>query len=58
MSPEGARRPPCMARVIANMSMSLDGFIADPDDGCDDLFGWYEAGRSRYRTRQRGARRT
>jgi dihydrofolate reductase len=33
-----------MARVIANMSMSLDGFIADPDDGCNDLFGWYEGG--------------
>jgi dihydrofolate reductase len=33
-----------MARVIANMSMSLDGFIADPDDGCTDLFGWYEDG--------------
>jgi len=44
MSPEGARRPPHMARVIANMSMSLDGFIADPDDGCNDLFGWYEGG--------------
>jgi dihydrofolate reductase len=44
MSPEGARRPPRMARVIANMSMSLDGFIADPDDGCNDLFGWYEGG--------------
>ena len=26
------------------MSMSLDGFIADPDDGCNDLFGWYGGG--------------
>ena len=26
------------------MSMSLDGFIADPDDGCNDLFGWYGDG--------------
>jgi dihydrofolate reductase len=24
--------------------MSLDGFIADPDDGCDELFGFYDSG--------------
>jgi dihydrofolate reductase len=30
-----------MATVVANMSMSLDGFIADPADGTDRLFGWY-----------------
>ncbi|MDQ0380352.1 dihydrofolate reductase family protein [Amycolatopsis thermophila] len=29
-----------MSKVIANMSMSLDGFIADPGDGIDQLFGW------------------
>lgn len=29
-----------MAKVTANMSMSLDGFIADPDDSIDQLFGW------------------
>jgi dihydrofolate reductase len=29
-----------MTKVIANMSMSLDGFIADPADGIDQLFGW------------------
>lgn len=29
-----------MSNVIANMSMSLDGFIADPSDGIDQLFGW------------------
>ncbi|MDN5932297.1 MAG: dihydrofolate reductase family protein [Pseudonocardia sp.] len=29
-----------MSQVIANMSMSLDGFIADPADGIDQLFGW------------------
>jgi dihydrofolate reductase len=29
-----------MATVVANMSMSLDGFIADPADGTDRLFGW------------------
>lgn len=33
-----------MARVIANMSMSLDGFIADPSDGVEHLFGWYDNG--------------
>ncbi|NIH87055.1 dihydrofolate reductase family protein [Amycolatopsis granulosa] len=29
-----------MSKVIANMSMSLDGFIADRGDGIDLLFGW------------------
>jgi dihydrofolate reductase len=33
-----------MATVIANLSMSLDGFIADPDDGVGELFGWYGDG--------------
>jgi dihydrofolate reductase len=33
-----------MATVIANLSMSLDGFIADPDDGVEELFGWYADG--------------
>jgi dihydrofolate reductase len=33
-----------MATVICNLTMSLDGFIADPDDGCQDLFGWYSGG--------------
>jgi dihydrofolate reductase len=30
--------------VIANLAMSIDGFIADPDDGCQDLFGFYDNG--------------
>jgi hypothetical protein len=30
-----------MTRVIANMSMSLDGFIADEVDGVGELFGWF-----------------
>jgi dihydrofolate reductase len=30
-----------MATVIASMSMSLDGFIADPSDGTEQVFGWY-----------------
>jgi len=33
-----------MGMVIANMSMSLDGFIADESDGVGPLFEWYEAG--------------
>jgi dihydrofolate reductase len=33
-----------MATVIANLSMSVDGFIADPDDGVQELFGWYANG--------------
>jgi len=33
-----------MSKVISHMTMSLDGFIADPDDGIDELFGWYGAG--------------
>jgi dihydrofolate reductase len=30
--------------VIANLSMSLDGFVADRDDGVSELFGWYGSG--------------
>jgi dihydrofolate reductase len=26
------------------MSMSLDGYVADPDDGVDEVFDWYFAG--------------
>jgi dihydrofolate reductase len=33
-----------MTRVVANPAMSIDGFIADPDGGCDDLFGFYDNG--------------
>ncbi|WP_433175357.1 dihydrofolate reductase family protein [Actinoallomurus sp. CA-150999] len=33
-----------MAKVYTHMTMSLDGYIADPKDGCDELFGWYGAG--------------
>jgi hypothetical protein len=33
-----------MATVIASLSMSLDGFIADRDDGVGPLFDWYESG--------------
>jgi len=33
-----------MTRVIANLSMSVDGFVADLDDGVRELFGWYANG--------------
>jgi hypothetical protein len=29
-----------MATVVAEMTMSLDGFVADPSDGVQELFGW------------------
>jgi dihydrofolate reductase len=33
-----------MANVIASLTMSLDGFIALPDDSVGHLFDWYESG--------------
>ncbi len=30
-----------MSKVIAVMSMSLDGFVADADDGVTEVFDWY-----------------
>ena len=33
-----------MSKVIAGFSMSLDGFVADPDDGVENVFKWYSAG--------------
>jgi dihydrofolate reductase len=30
-----------MSTTIAIMSMSLDGFVADPDDGVAEVFDWY-----------------
>jgi hypothetical protein len=30
-----------MSRVVALMSMSLDGYVADPDDGVAEVFAWY-----------------
>ena len=30
-----------MSKVVALMSMSLDGYVADPDDGVADVFAWY-----------------
>ena len=33
-----------MGKVTTHMTMSLDGFIADPDDQPGELFDWYQAG--------------
>jgi len=33
-----------MSKVVAIMSMSLDGFVADPDDGVAEVFDWYASG--------------
>ena len=33
-----------MGRVFTHMTMSLDGYIAGPDDQPGELFDWYEAG--------------
>ncbi len=30
-----------MSKVVAIMSMSLDGYVADADDGVADAMGWY-----------------
>ena len=30
-----------MTKVVAIMSMSLDGYVADPDDGVAEVFDWY-----------------
>jgi dihydrofolate reductase len=30
-----------MSSIVAIMSMSLDGFVADPDDGVAEVFDWY-----------------
>ncbi|MCX4726725.1 dihydrofolate reductase family protein [Streptomyces sp. NPDC090052] len=39
-----------MAKVTANMSMSLDGFVSHPSDGVDQLFRWYGNGDVTVRT--------
>src|SRR5262245_35146287 len=33
-----------MTKVIAIMSMSLDGYVADTEDGVDEVFNWYSTG--------------
>src|SRR5215211_4104802 len=45
-------RDTIMATVIAGMSMSLDGFIAGPNDEVEHLFAWYGAGDVEVQTRR------
>lgn len=33
-----------MGKVVTHMTMSLDGFVADPNDQVGELFDWYQAG--------------
>ena len=33
-----------MTKVVAFMSMSLDGYVADAEDGVAEVFGWYFSG--------------
>ncbi len=33
-----------MSKLVAIMSMSLDGYVADPDDGVAEVFDWYSSG--------------
>jgi dihydrofolate reductase len=38
------QRRSAMGKVFTHMTMSLDGFIANPDDQPEELFDWYGAG--------------
>src|ERR671925_2394772 len=45
--PMSRRRQPSrrgMAKVLTHMCMSLDGFVAQPDDNPAELFDWYWSG--------------
>jgi dihydrofolate reductase len=33
-----------MATVVADLSVSLDGFVAGPDDEIKEVFGWFSSG--------------
>ena len=38
-----------MSIVFTHMTMSLDGYIADPDNDVGELFDWYQAGERQFR---------
>ena len=40
----GPVRLSVMSKVLTHMCMSLDGFVAQPDDGPGELFDWYWGG--------------
>src|SRR5690349_24486721 len=33
-----------MSKILSHMTMSLDGYIADPNDQVGEIFDWYGAG--------------
>jgi hypothetical protein len=37
-----------MGKLIAGFSMSLDGFVAAPDDSVPHIFDWYGSGSDRF----------
>lgn len=37
-----------MGKLVAGFSMSLDGFVAAPDDGVPHIFDWYGSGTTRF----------
>ena len=39
-----------MSKVVAIMSMSLDGYVADVNDGVAEVFDWYTSGDVEFRT--------
>jgi dihydrofolate reductase len=39
-----------LSKVVALMSMSLDGYVADPEDGVAEVFDWYFSGEVEVRT--------
>lgn len=43
-----------MSKVVAIMSMSLDGFVADVNDGVAEVFDWYRTRRCRVPHRRFG----
>lgn len=43
-----------MGKVLTHMAMSLDGYIANPGDGPDELFDWYWGGDVTVRSHQAG----
>ncbi|SFA84380.1 Dihydrofolate reductase [Amycolatopsis marina] len=43
-----------MGKVFSHMTMSLDGFIADPRDRADELFDWYWTGEVTVPSREEG----
>ncbi len=43
-----------MAKVLTHMCMSLDGFVAQPDDNPAELFDWYSTGEVEVPSAQEG----